>query len=105
MLINIVVAVLLDEFLNTMGQLRAQEEAQVAFQRASEADKDPLDPLYQVLVHYRTPRELTVHIRGLYNRLDIDCNGRLSYDEVVRGFRNLPVFKTTGVVNVLLMCC
>ena len=95
-LMNIVVAVLLDEFLNTMGKLRAQEEAQVAFQRASEADRDPLDPLYQGLVRYRTPRELTVHIRGLFNRLDVDCSGRLSFDEVVRGLRRLPVFKTTG---------
>jgi len=50
--------------------------------RASEADKDPLDPLYTILVHYRTPRDLAITIRGLFNRLDVDCSGCISFDEV-----------------------
>ena len=52
------------------------------FFRASEADKDPLDPLYTILVHYRTPRDLAITIRGLFNRLDVDCSGCISFDEV-----------------------
>ena len=50
--------------------------------RASEADKDPLDPLYSILVHHRTPRELGISIHGLFNRLDVDCSGCVSFDEV-----------------------
>ena len=96
-LMNIVVAVLLDEFLMAMTKIRSEEDETSAFVRATELDAHPLDPLLDVLSVTRTPQDLEDSLRGLFDRLDVDCSGALNYHEVQQGLERLPVFKLSGL--------
>ena len=96
-LMNIVVAVLLDEFLMAMTKIRSEEDDNSAFVRATELDAHPLDPLLDVLAVTRTPQDLQDSLRGLFERLDVDCSGALNYHEVQQGLERLPVFKLAGL--------
>ncbi|EKX43249.1 hypothetical protein GUITHDRAFT_110665 [Guillardia theta CCMP2712] len=96
-LMNIVVAVLLDEFI-TMVE-REREEARAKFQ--SETMKQlhiddlagPLDPLLPSLMTFTTSEDLTNRISNLYQRLDLDENGSLSFKEFQQGLARLKLKK------------
>ena len=88
-LINIIIAVLLDEFLTTMAKSRA------AFEHEEVVDSNPsleahiLDPLLAVLTKYRSQTDLLESISLIYGRLDLDGSGSISYSEMADGLPKL----------------
>ena len=93
-LMNIVVAVLLDEFISTVAREKAEDRA-----KAEEADGDapkrteiptgPLDPLVRGLLAYTNQDDLMRRIQNLYQRLDLDENGAISLEELNVGLRKI----------------
>jgi hypothetical protein len=74
--IQVVIAVLLDNFLNTMA-LNREREAQEAILRQSELAPHTLEPLMEKLVGYSSASDLIDSIRAVYARLDANnSNGR-----------------------------
>jgi voltage-gated sodium channel len=96
-LINIVVAVLLDEFLSTMAKSRAEFERMEVLENPV-FDKGCLDPLMEVLVNYRSLDDLFESVNTIFYRIDIDSSGSVSYDEFHEG---LPkVVKNIGNISL-----
>ncbi|EKX32156.1 hypothetical protein GUITHDRAFT_148822 [Guillardia theta CCMP2712] len=92
-LMNIVVAVLLDEFLNCMCKIREEERAKQAYSRASEVDFHPLDSLLDVLAMNRSAEELQDSINTLFLSLDSDLSGSITFQELVDGLNKLNLKK------------
>jgi hypothetical protein len=77
-MLNVVVAVLLDEFINTMSSIKESKNQAVKSARDS-----VLDPVLAQLVGFTTSRDLTSKIRTMFALLDFDHSGSLSYQEFV----------------------
>jgi len=91
-LINIVVAVLLDEFITSVAAEKAEfEKERIAREGTSEATRliGPLDPVLETLAQYGTAEDLAARIESLYGSLDIDDSGKLSFQELSMGFSRL----------------
>ena len=86
--IQVVIAVLLDNFLNTMA-LNREREAQEAILRQSELGPHTLEPLMEKLVGYSSTSDLIDSIRAVYARLDANNSNRLSYVEMRDGLSKL----------------
>ena len=84
-LINIVVAVLLDEFLTTMAKTRQAFEQEDAIRTNPIFDDRNLDPLMEVLAKYRSGQDLYDAIDKIFQRLDLDCSGGVGYSEMRDG--------------------
>lgn len=84
-LINIVVAVLLDEFLTTMAKTRQAFEQEDAIRSNPIFDDRNLDPLMEVLAKYRSCQDLYDAIDKIFRRLDLDCSGGVGYSEMRDG--------------------
>jgi ABC-type nickel/cobalt efflux system permease component RcnA len=84
-LINIVVAVLLDEFLTTMAKTRQAFEQEDAIRTNPIFDDRNLDPLMEVLAKYRSGPDLYDAIDKIFQRLDLDCSGGVGYSEMRDG--------------------
>jgi len=85
MLFNIVVAVLLDNFLTTMTKGRER-------QRKSEmvmAEHNSLDPVVEVLAQFRSSADLNLSVKSLFRRLDVDMSGAIGFAEFRDGLRKL----------------
>ena len=80
-LINIVIAVLLDEFLTTLSKAREDSNRAAALEYASH-ETHVLDPLLEVLVQYRSRGDLRHSIVALFERIDADASGYVSFDEM-----------------------
>lgn len=90
-LINIVIAVLLDEFLSTVEtekQLHADDQHRRARQKMGIV-KSPLDPLLESLCSFYTNDDLSQRIRDLFEMLDADESNSLSCEELNYGLRKL----------------
>ena len=75
-LINIVIAVLLDGFLNTMS-----EERQIAVE-ILEMQRDEHDSFFELLeplTQFRSANDLTLTIEEIYKKLDLDNSGQVSF--------------------------
>ena len=85
-MLNIVVAVLLDEFVNTTQQSKDElaAKAMLGF-RVSH----PLDPFLEQLIQFTTESDLCAKIQSLYGMLDQDDNGGIGYVELQEGLRKL----------------
>lgn len=46
------------------------------------ARESVLDPLLERLAHFNTSQDLSSKISAMYNMMDLDLNGRLTFDEV-----------------------
>lgn len=89
-LVNIVVAVLLDEFISSVfwdKQRKKQEE----LDKAEKVVEGVLDPLLRVLVHFNSPDDLALHIKELFAMLDTNENGVLDYAELRDGLHKLKL--------------
>ena len=88
MLVNIVVAVLLDEFLTTMTNNRSAQRISKVL--GSEPQKSPLEPLLAVLAaNLKSDEDLSMSIGGFFRRLDVDMNGSLGFHEFADGLKTL----------------
>jgi hypothetical protein len=93
-LINIIIAVLLDEFLTTMARSRAQMKQEEA---NHEVEAHPFDPLMAALSRYKSFPDLVESIRNIFNRLDESGDGELDQKELTDG---LPrIFPDLVVTN------
>jgi len=82
-LINIVIAVLLDEFLTTLSRSR-EETIRAAGLERSIAECHVLDPLLEVLSQYRSRADLRQSIVALFERMDCDGSGYVNFDEMTQ---------------------
>ena len=87
MLVNIVVAVLLDEFLTTMTACREQEKRQEALE--AEAQPSSLEPLAKAMANFASLSDLKHSIGIVFRRLDIDMNGSIGMREFRDGLRKM----------------
>ena len=87
-LINVVIAVLLDEFLRTVNREKAEHRQQQhdKFQVLDEKEW-PLDPLLAGLVTFTTENDLLDKIGAIYDRMDRDESGAMSRHELNNGLR------------------
>jgi len=90
-LINIVVAVLLDEFITSVAAERAEFDREQKEQQQTTVfrDRGPLDPVLDTIAHYGTAEDLTARIEALFQSLDVDESGKLSFREMWRGLQKL----------------
>mmetsp|Transcript_59682 Transcript_59682/g.122454 ORF Transcript_59682/g.122454 Transcript_59682/m.122454 type:complete len:990 (-) Transcript_59682:163-3132(-) len=105
-LINIVIAVLLDEFVTAVQNEKLQEEKAAAEYRELHAKhRTALDPLLESLSHYDTTEELSQRIEVLYDTLDGDDSGSLDFNELNLGLRRLkynpPIHLSTDDFNMV----
>jgi len=89
-LFNITVAVLLEGFLGAIQQQERQardREERQAMQKLSMA----LDPLLATLSNFSSPSHLTSQISLLFQLMDVDDSGTLSFQEMQEGMEALPL--------------
>ena len=89
-LFNIIVAVLLEGFLGAIQRAEREENRQQereAMQRAA----GPLDPLLASLANFSSPTHLDSQIRLLFQLMDVDDSGSLSFHEMQEGMESLPL--------------
>ena len=96
-LFNVVVAVLLDEFIKFIGFEKDREAAE----REAELEKmrvtGCLDPLTKTLVLFEDENDLISRIHAIYNRLDVDDSGGLNFEEFRTGLKYITLKdETTG---------
>jgi hypothetical protein len=78
-MLNIVVAVLLDEFVNTTQEYKDEKANSLMSGRRQH---HVLDPLLDKLVHFSTETDLVAQIKALFSMLDNDDNGGVGYVEL-----------------------
>jgi hypothetical protein len=85
-LVNIIIAVLLDEFLTTMGEHRAKTA-----RLAAKAGARPLylDPLMELLSKFQSMDDLVGKVDLIFNRLDADGSRALGFTEMSQGLHVL----------------
>ncbi|EKX42342.1 hypothetical protein GUITHDRAFT_111617 [Guillardia theta CCMP2712] len=94
-LMNIVVAVLLDEFISTVERERSEkkarnEETLIGLVREFHA-RGPLDPLVTSLMDFSTLEELSLKIFQLYQKMDLDESGSVNLEELNFGLKKLKL--------------
>eukprot|EP00960_Hanusia_phi_P058911 764013-Hanusia_phi.AAC.1 len=101
-LINVVVAVLLDEFISSLqaGKDAAQAAKVEEEDRKKKARRSGgvLDPLTAHLSHFVSEKDLTSRISETYERLDTDGSGGLNFEEFQKGLKKLP---TSSPIHLL----
>eukprot|EP00960_Hanusia_phi_P024373 717993-Hanusia_phi.AAC.5 len=101
-LINVVVAVLLDEFISSIQAEKLQTESANREKEEREKDlrraKSVLDPLSAHLSLFVNQRDLMQRISETYERLDKDGSGGLNFEEFQRGLKQLP---TSSPIHIL----
>ena len=102
-LVNIVVAVLLDEFINAMQ--KEKEKAAAIIREKKEIDAKAsrisgvLDPLLQSLSSFNDNNDLTAKVQDLYSRLDADGGGALDFKELNAGLKELALSKPIHLIE------
>jgi hypothetical protein len=84
-LLNIVIAVLLDEFVRSVESERAEEAAAFAMEqtKGTQQMQGALDPLLALIFRYDTSADLREKINALYDSLDPDCSNSLTFPDFV----------------------
>jgi voltage-gated sodium channel len=89
-LFNIIVAVLLEGFLGAI-QKQERDEAAKEEKEAMQRVAGALDPLLATLAQFQSPQHLNAEIQMLFQLLDIDDSGSLTFSEVQIGLEDLPL--------------
>jgi len=85
-LVNIVIAVLLDGFLNTM----AQEREKISDALAAADDDFTLARVMNTILDFRSSNNLAEILSNIYDQLDVDGSGSLSFKEAHAGLKKVP---------------
>ena len=99
-LINVVVAVLLDNFTQCHNQVEAEARAEKAGARITGYSKSRrcLEPLMnEILGEYDNFEHLDTKIDSLFRAFDLSEDGALSFQELQRGFHLLGLTKTINL--------
>ena len=99
-LLNVVIAVLLDEFVTNVE--REEEKALNKLERENSKRRitGVLDPITQQLTHFESKENLRMRIDALYDRLDSDGSGGLTFSEFRSGFKNFPEIPNIHITDV-----
>lgn len=84
-LVNIVIAVLLDGFLNTM----AQEREKLSDALAAADDDFTLSRVMNTILDFRSSKNLEDILSNIYDQLDVDGSGSLSFQEAHAGLKKI----------------
>lgn len=79
MLLNVVVAVLLDEFIATVTREKEEQAHQEYLEKERRKISGCLDPLTKSLTLFEDEEDLASRIASIYNKLDEDDSGGLNY--------------------------
>ena len=90
-LLQVVVAVLLDNFTEASYQEKERKEFEKAKLDTFIKKTHVMDPLLAGLAHFDTAEDLTKRIRLLFQVLDSDESGSLSFQELADGLRKFRV--------------
>lgn len=96
-LLNVVVAVLLDEFISAVTREKEEKERLMAIEERKKKVTGILDPLTKTLKNFEDESDLINKIDEMYARLDVDGSGGLDFEEFRTGIRTFP-----GCANVNL---
>jgi voltage-gated sodium channel len=88
---NVVVAVLLDEFVESVTKDRNEEIEKLIAQENKHKQSlgSPLDPLLQVLSSFSTSTDLSARIRKIFDLIDLEGVGSVAYEDFTYGLRQL----------------
>ena len=89
-LLNVVVAVLLDEFITSMREEEEELAAEERQLRELGRYRGVLDPVTASLCAFEDKSHLCNQIDKLYERLDLDGNGGVDFEELQKGMGRLP---------------
>ena len=89
MLLNVVVAILLDEFIATVTRAKEAEDRMVTFELEKRKVKGCLDQLTRSLITFEDQHDLHSKIGELYEHLDEDGSGGLNFEEFQQGLMNM----------------
>ena len=97
MLLNVVVAVLLDEFMQTVTRAKEEQERLEEIEQERRKITGCLDPLTRTLLTFEDEDDLTAKIDSIYDKLDEDCSGTLGFEELRDGLRD-----SLGLSNIYM---
>jgi voltage-gated sodium channel len=88
---NVVVAVLLDEFVESVTKDRNEEIEKLIAKENKHMRSlgSPLDPLLQVLSSFSTSTDLSARIRKIFDLIDLEGVGSVAYEDFTYGLRRL----------------
>ena len=93
MMLNVVVAILLDEFIATVTREKEDEERRWKEEQERRKITGCLDPITNGLVIFDNQEDLEGRINQIFSKLDEDDSGGISYEELKMGlkesFRNV----------------
>jgi voltage-gated sodium channel len=94
-LINVVIAVLLDEFIECISRQKEKQAAQLAKDKelalAAVRIKGSMDPLLMSLSQFTTQEDLLKKIETLFQTLDRDSSGSIGYHELQQSLKELDL--------------
>uniref|UniRef100_A0A7S0NDF1 EF-hand domain-containing protein n=1 Tax=Hanusia phi TaxID=3032 RepID=A0A7S0NDF1_9CRYP len=92
-LINVVIAVLIDEFSGSVAKEKEARKRQTLHTLDSviSSYSGPIDPLLYSLIHYNTNEDLSKKIQQLFDFLDADDSNFLSFSEIEQGLRMMKI--------------
>jgi hypothetical protein len=89
-LLNVVIAVLLDEFLANVFRESEARDKKIEAENAKRRITGCLDCLSQQLTGFDDASDLIERIDAMYDRMDSDKSGGLNFEEFKNGIKNLP---------------
>eukprot|EP00960_Hanusia_phi_P068461 766852-Hanusia_phi.AAC.3 len=102
-LINIVVAVLLDEFISAVSlekeELQRQGDRKKEQEGLASRVTGVLDPLSAAISEFYDYDDLTMKIVDTYNSLDTNASGGLDFEELQKGLKMLPTAKPIHIIK------
>jgi hypothetical protein len=90
LLLNVVVAVLLDEFLANVEREKGAADREVEALLAKQRVTGVLDPVTSNLTSFQNLEDLSRKIDNIFNQLDSDGGGELSFEEFKAGLKGIP---------------
>jgi hypothetical protein len=89
MLLNVVIAILLDEFIATVTRAKEEEDRVVTIEQEKRKVRGCLDQLTRSLITFEDQHDLQNKIGELYEHLDEDGSGGLNFEEFQQGLMNM----------------
>ena len=95
MMMNVVVAVLCDEFMQQVQRGKDEEERLLHIEMEKRKVKGVLDPMTIGLITFEDEADLENKIRATYEELDEDGSGGLCFEEVLLSHASMRAHKTS----------
>ncbi|KAJ1496272.1 Ion transport protein-domain-containing protein, partial [Baffinella frigidus] len=88
-LLNVVVAVLLDEFILAVSESRQEGTLKLTMDRKSKMETTAIDPFLATLTKLNSVQNLERRIQDIYACLDVNLSGSISFEEMTTGLKRL----------------